>query len=395
MNAPTTTARLLTAPARGGIAVIALAGPGAREILREVFRPRGSGPGGDVLSLGWIVDGDERLDEAIVALGPAGVDWAEINIHGGPHVARKVLTLLAERGAEIIADDAADPALAAPRARLSNPAVAGEMLSALRSARTPLAAAAVTAQWSGGLSSLAASENPDPAGLRAAADALPLMKRLLSPAEVVIAGPPNVGKSALANALLGRNVSIVSDTPGTTRDWVRTLADADGVPIWLTDTAGLSVDADPTDQARKPQRDDSTDLAVHRDLEAEAVRRAWGRIESADLIVCVTAGPTEPRHRGLLDRLRDQRQVLNVTGKCDVLAPGGVTELAVSAKTLTGIDTLRRAIRERLGFGRFDAAAAMAFTDRQARLLNAAAGALDRGDADAARSAVRELLAGR
>jgi tRNA modification GTPase len=367
-----TTARLLTAPARGGIAVIALAGPGTGEILRRIFRPRRSVPAPGALALGWIVDGEEVLDEAIVA--PGGEAAAEINIHGGPHVARRVLTLLSACGAEVLADEPVDPALAVPRPGLDNAAVAREMLSALRVAATPLVAAAVTAQWSGGLSLLAASDRPDPADLRAAAGALPLMRRLLEPAEVVIAGPPNVGKSALANALVGRNVSIVSETPGTTRDWVRALAEADGVPIWLTDTAGLWEDADGVD--------------------AEAVRRAWERIASADLILCVTAGPADSAYHQLLRRLRAHPRVLNVAGKCDLLAPDGVAEVGVSARTLAGIGALRQAIRGRLGLGGLQPTAAMAFTERQARLLAAAAGAIDRGDPLAARSALKELLTG-
>ena len=373
MNALPATASLLTAPARGGIAVIVLTGPGARGILEELFRPRAAAaqPGG--LSLGWIVDGEEVLDEAIVAVAPAG-EWAEINIHGGPQVARRVLTLLAARGAEIAPGDAADPVVAVEYPGLGNPAIAQEMLWALRLALTPLGAAAVTAQWSGGVSSLARSRQLRPARLRDAAGALAPMKRLLCPAEVVVAGPPNVGKSALANAMVGRKVSIVSDTPGTTRDWVRSLAEADGVPIWLTDTAGLW------------ERAEGIDL--------EAVRRAWGRIESADLILCVTAGPTKPEYRGLLARLRAQANVLNVSAKCDVAAPDGGSELAVSALTSSGIDALGAAIRGRLGFAEFDPSAPMAFTDRQARLLVAAADAADRGDAGRARTALHDLLAG-
>lgn len=367
-----TTAALLTAPARGGIAVIVLDGPRTPEILAEVFRPRSAAPTAGRLALGRIVRGREVLDEAIVALAPAG-RTAEINVHAGPHVARKVLALLRERGAEVVPAPAADPTLSAPHRRWRNGAVAAEMLAALRSAATPLAAAAVTAQWAGGLSELAAGGSPDPASLRAAADALPLMRRLLAPAEVVIAGPPNVGKSALANALVGRSVSIVSDSPGTTRDWVRCLADADGVGVWLTDTAGLWAAADGVD--------------------AEAVRRAWQRVQAADLVVCLTAG--DPGRGGeLIGRIRRAGNVLNVAGKCDTVAPGPGSDLAVSGRTLAGVDALRRAIRDRLGFADFNPAAAMAFTERQARLLGEAADALDAAGPAAGRSPLRELLEG-
>ena len=78
-----------------------------------------------------------------------------------------------------------------------------------------------------------------PAMLRRAAGRLALIRRLLEPAEVVLAGPPNVGKSTLANALIGRQVSLVHDQAGTTRDWVRHLAVLCGVPVHVTDTAGL------------------------------------------------------------------------------------------------------------------------------------------------------------
>ncbi len=385
MNVPaTTSAAMVTSPARGGIAVIILTGPETKRILGEIFRPRSSSPGGTgCLALGRIVSGDEVLDEAIISI--LADDVVEINIHGGLHVARKVLSLLAERGARIVSDCPVDPVLLKiQRPGLENPAIMKEFLSALPMASTPLAASAVSCQWSGGLSSLAlrqaqgrersrtaVSQPPKPDRLRAAADALPLMRKLLEPAEVVIAGPPNVGKSALANALIGRNVAVVSDKPGTTRDWVRTLTDADGVPIRLTDTAGLWSDAE--------------------GIDAEAVRRAWDRIESADLLICVTA-ETDGEYGDLVEHLRSLPNVINVAGKCDVLEPTGLGDLAVSAETLAGIDALRRAIRDNLGFADFDPTAAMAFTVRQADYLRTAAESLDRSDWAGAQSAMDNLL---
>lgn len=374
MNAATTTARLVTAPARGGIAVILLTGPGAREVVGRVFRPRKAWPGEGKLALGWVVHGEELLDEAVVCLGD---DWSEINIHGGPQVARKVLAALNECGVEIASGEGADPALLAEAAGGGNPAIAAEMLAALRSAATPLAAGAVTAQWSGGLTALAGQTEPAAGQLRRAADSLAVMSRLLCPAEVVIAGPPNAGKSALTNALVGREVSIVSDTPGTTRDWVRALADFGGVPAWLTDTAGL--------------------WARSNGVAAEAMRRAWERIESADVIVCVIGPPAvgSDDHEELLCRLRGLANVLEVAGKCDLAGPLERGMLAVSARSFAGVPELRRAVRTRLGFERFDPTAAMAFTARQAALLTAAADALDRGQVRPARSALDELLLGR
>jgi tRNA modification GTPase len=398
-----TTATLVTAPARGGIAVIVLAGPRTREIIGAVFRPRpssatvGAGAEAGRLALGEIVRGAEVLDEAVVTLvesDPAR-SLAEINIHGGPHVARRVLALLAEHGATVAAAPIDETFLAAEAD--DNPAIAREMLAALPLCTTALAASAITAQWSGGLSALARAAMTclpsgnagakDMAGesrsrsyarhsrdFRQAAAALPRMRRLLQPAEVVVAGPPNVGKSSLVNALIGRPVSIVSPTPGTTRDWVRELAQADGVPIFLTDTAGVWEDS-------------------VTDIDAQAVARAWQRVASADVVLCVTAGDVAG-HDDLVGRIRRQANVLNVANKCDLAEPRGPADVRLSAHTLAGIAELRQAIADRLGFANFDPQAPMAFTGRQGNLLLSAADAIDQADPAAARQALSELLSG-
>ena len=455
MSEQVTTAALVTAPARGGIAVIVLSGSGRDGILRRVFRPRGDLPAeggrgpqsrgigfGVPLSLGWIVTPDateERVDEAVVVLENRGrypifkvrksgnrvaspiLPRAEINIHGGPHVARRVLALLKDCGARVLSGAVDDPTLAQPAPGLDNPAIAEEMLQALRLAGTPLAASAVTQQWSAGLSALAQSllteaspQQAAPAAgrLRSAAEALPLMTRLLHPAEVVIAGPPNAGKSSLANALMGRDVSIVSETPGTTRDWVRHLADADGVPVWLTDTAGLwdiGAAGCPAGAEGDPKR--GTSRLGTPSVDAEAVRRAWQRVETADLIICVIS-EVAAANGPLVAKLRNRANVINVSSKSDVCPPLPGTDgdpkrpvrdvplgrlgtpLAVSARTLAGVSELRRLIRRRLGLAEFDPTAAMAFTDRQARLLQAAADAAERGEMPACRAGLQALTRG-
>src|SRR5215472_2964589 len=82
-----------------------------------------------------------------------------------------------------------------------------------------------------------------------------------------VTGPPNVGKSSLVNALAGRDVAIVSATPGTTRDALETRVVLGGVPITLVDTAGLRESEDA--------------------IEAEGVRRARARAAEADLVINV------------------------------------------------------------------------------------------------------------
>src|SRR4029079_3603795 len=81
----------------------------------------------------------------------------------------------------------------------------------------------------------------------------------------VIAGPPNVGKSSLINAMTGSERAIVTDVPGTTRDHIEVPLRIDGIPILLTDTAGLR----------------STEDAV----EAIGVQRAAALVDGADVVV--------------------------------------------------------------------------------------------------------------
>jgi tRNA modification GTPase len=375
------TATLQTPPGRGGIAVIALSGDGCADVLAEVFRPlRSHAAGGNnVLQLGRLMDGREVIDEAIVCCRPGA---CEINIHGGPAVARRTMQLLAARGAIIQpAESAATKTFAPAHPSWNNPAIGLEMLQVLPQARSELAVSAITQQWSAGLSRLAAEAlaaqkteavESLPPRLRAAGQTLAVMQRLLNPAEVVLAGEPNVGKSTLANALIGREVSLVHAQPGTTRDWVRELAVLGGLPVWLTDTAGLW-------EADAP-------------IDAEAVRRARHRVEQADLVLLTSA----ERTTAVPDWLHAKdKKILNVWAKADLAPPpAGFAGPAVSAHTGEGLEELKQAILAALGLADFDPARPMAFAPRQADLLARAANALDAGDTASAYRCLEDLLAG-
>ena len=132
-----------------------------------------------------------------------------------------------------------------------------------------------------------------------------------------ITGAPNVGKSSLINALAGRDVAIVSDRPGTTRDALETRVVLGGVPVTLVDTAGLRETADP--------------------IEAEGVRRALARAEDADLVISVVvAGEPGVAGDGLL-----------VANKADLGLPGPDGAVRVSALTGAGLDTLLDCLADR------------------------------------------------
>ena len=350
--------------------MIRLTGPSAGGILADIFQPAVSHAAQrtGTLQLGHLVDGDRPVDEVIVCRTPGCV---EINIHGGPAAARAALRLLSARGAAV-----QPPALAAidtfavAHPHGDNPAIAAEMLEALARARSPLVCSALSHQWSAGISALAGRDDTAPEQYRRAAAGLGRMKRLLDPAEVVLIGPPNAGKSALANALVGRQVSIVHDTPGTTRDWVREEARLDGVPIYLTDTAGI--------------------WSAPAAIDAEAVRRARARAETADLVVLLSAETAAPPH------WLHARDVLRITAKCDLspAAGGAPPHLRVSARSGEGLAALRAAILEDLGLSDLDPTSAMAFTARQADLLARAAAYADHGQTDLLRRTREALLLG-
>jgi tRNA modification GTPase len=159
-------------------------------------------------------------------------------------------------------------------------------------------------------------------------------ERLRDGFRIVIAGPPNAGKSSLLNALAKRDVAIVSEEAGTTRDVIEVHLDLGGIPVILVDTAGIR-------EARGR-------------VEAEGISRALARVEEADLVlwlVDATAPLWEPppdidaRRRAAMNGVGAEICIVN---KIDAARVQGAPErIEISAKTGEGIDRLIAALQAR------------------------------------------------
>jgi tRNA modification GTPase len=194
--------------------------------------------------------------------------------------------------------------------------------------------------------------------------------RLAEPFRIVLCGPPNVGKSSLLNALVGFNRSITLDTPGTTRDVVHADTVIAGLPVRLSDTAGIR---------------DSEEA-----VEREGIRRARRAAAEADLVLRVS----EPARREVdrdADPAPSSAAMIGVMNKSDLLSAGEPLDrdqIATSALTGDGIERLWARIAEQLAGALPAPAQPAALNDRQARLLAAISQA---EDADTLTARLREL----
>ena len=155
---------------------------------------------------------------------------------------------------------------------------------------------------------------------------------------VVIAGQPNVGKSSLLNQLAGDEVAIVTPIAGTTRDTVRQIIELEGVPVHIIDTAGLR---DPADE-----------------LERLGIARTWSEIERSDVLLLVVDARLgmSAVDEAIVARVENVASALPrivIHNKVDLSSRAAGRDgahLFLSAKTGEGIDLLRQALLERVGW---------------------------------------------
>jgi len=365
---------LATPPGRSALAVIRLSGSGAFEVAARCLRPfHADRP--RVALRGRLVHpaSGELVDEVLTACFPAprsytGQDLVEISTHGGLLVPAEAVAAFVAAGARLARPgEFTRRAMLTGKLDLLQAEATADLIDAGSPAQRRQALHQLDRGLSGRLESLRAEvlelealiaydidfpeEDAGPvspervqAAWRALRDRIaglvataPEGERLREGALLVIAGPPNAGKSSLFNALLGRERAIVTEVPGTTRDAIEAYAVMEGFPFRLVDTAGLRASEDRVEK-----------------IGIEVSRKYLG---AADLVLfCEDQGAgSGERYRSGRGRFLAQvsAPVVFVTTKIDLAdrptarppdRPG------VSAATGEGLDALKRRLAE-VAFG--------------------------------------------
>ncbi len=369
-------ADIIAAPAtpsgRGAVAVVRVSGPQLKPLAFELTGRPGWKPR-YAHYVAFLAEGGSVIDRGLALYFPTprsytGEDMLELHCHGSPVVVETLLKRLFQLGAR-----PAEPGEFSRRAFLNGKLdlAQAEAVAALIESTSEAAARAAQRSLEGAFSEQVhaltealmqlrvyveasidfADEDID---LLAEGEVLARLERLLADLKtlcrrahqgrllregmtVVIAGPPNVGKSSLLNCLAEREAAIVTEIAGTTRDLLSEHLRIDGMPLNVIDTAGLREGGDP--------------------IEREGMRRALKAMRSADRILLVLDSREPGVGEALVAQLPIGIPVTRIYNKIDLLdRPPGIAETSntavvhLSAKTGAGIDLLKFHLKRSMGF---------------------------------------------
>lgn len=379
-----------TAPGRGAVGIVRISGKGLQRwtqiLLGRELVPR-------MATLTAVGDGQGQMIDQVIALWfPAphsytGEDVLELQGHGGA----VVMQMLIRRCLDVARTMPSHGDGHVPRMRLARPGefteraylnhkldlAQAEAVADLIDASSEAAVRSATRSMVGAFSNAVHGLTQALTRLRTLveatldfpeeeidflqqADALGQLQRLMQDSEklrersrqgvllreglkLVIVGQPNVGKSALLNALSGKDTAIVTPIPGTTRDALAQTIHIDDVPIHVVDTAGL--------------RDDQADEVDV--VEKIGIERAWQHLDQADAVLFLHDLSRQDQaayrlrdaqlHVLIQQRLSPQQRCLQVWNKTDLIDNRSVNvqgdgELWISAQTGAGLDELKQEI---------------------------------------------------
>jgi len=364
-------AAVMTGKGTGAISSVQVFGEKSEAVIKKIFKPTGKKkptfePG--IICLGTISDGVETIDQ--VAIACEGPDNFAINCHGNPLIVASLMQLLQRHGAALLTAEQLLAKILTAEKPINT--IALEAKLAQPEVQTIEGAKIIANQIDAGLSSKATewSQNIDTISLKEIAlNASEILKNsqtaklIIAGCTMVIAGPPNSGKSTLLNCICGKQKAIVTNIKGTTRDWVSAKCQIGSLSAELIDTAGLGEKLAATPEnilAKKSQ--EKTALIL----------------EQADLVLLVldNSQPIDQLDGRLIEKIAGKK-ILTVLNKSDLPAKLNAAKLPkilankvrISAKLGTGIENLLKKIRQICGVADFDLQAEVCFTSRQENLL--------------------------
>ncbi len=213
----------------GAIGAIQLSGMGAGQILSSFFSKPLTTECGRI-QLGYFHDAQgRRIDQVLTVRLPVEQEIYEITSHGGIRIVQRIVETLQEGGAHLTTDEGSAVAIFGLQ-----DFPAHEAYRLLERAKTTLAVKFLLYQ----------AHSADREKMLENRKYWPAVRFLLDGVRIAITGPPNAGKSTLLNAMGRTAQSLVSDFPGTTRDYVEVALDIGGLPVELVDTAGIGSTSD-------------------------------------------------------------------------------------------------------------------------------------------------------
>ncbi len=349
----TTIAAISTPPGHGGVGIIKISGPDSINIALSIFCPKESlkhqnnitekpfhsfSPESRYFYFGHIVDRSSGciIDEVLLVVMRApfsytAEDVVEIQSHAGPVVMKSILRLLIEKGVLLAGPgEFTRRAFLNGRIDLTQAEAVADIINARSEKAIGMAMAQISGEFNLQIQSLRASlldilsyveaaiDFPDEIGdeidvsilasrleeelivkIIKLIDCCDNQSFLREGLKIVIVGGPNVGKSSLMNKLIEKDRSIVTDIPGTTRDFIEDSFIANGVPIVLADTAGIHDTVDPVEQI--------------------GIEKAWKYISGADIILyTVDAGNTVSANDLCTLKKLGNKKIILVINKIDL-----------------------------------------------------------------------------